>query len=160
MPSILFVCHANQFRSPIAAACFKQMLIKNRVSNVWRVESAGTWTVTGKHIPAEIVRIASEVGVDISQHITQALEPARLKTYDLILTMENGQKEALLIEFPYLLKRVRLLSEVVDGIPYDISDLQMPGRLPQDIAKELCDLISRGFSKICDLASSQPWMQV
>ncbi len=159
MPSILFVCQANQFRSPIAAACFEQALIKNGCRNDWEVDSAGTWAISGLQVAAEAVRAASTIGVDISSHITQAILPPRLETYDLILAMESGQKEALLVEFPHLLNRVHLLSEVVDGIPYDISDRQLPDRSPEDIARELCDLINRGFAKICELASSKSGMQ-
>ncbi|HEY9151398.1 MAG TPA: hypothetical protein VIN60_00825 [Anaerolineales bacterium] len=159
MPSILFVCHANQFRSPIAAACFEQMLIKNGRRNDWKVDSAGTWTISGMRVPVEVVRVASTVGVDISLHITQAVQSPQMDQYDLILAMESGQKEALLVEFPHLLNRVQLLSEVVDGIPYDISDLQMPDRSAEDIARELCDLINRGFAKICERASSKSGMQ-
>ena len=41
MPSVLFVCTANQFRSPIAAALFSRKLQDERVSQGWSVGSAG-----------------------------------------------------------------------------------------------------------------------
>ncbi len=159
MPSILFLCKANQFRSPIAAACFKQALVKNSCPGAWKVHSAGTWAISDLHAPAEAVRAASTIGVDLSSHRTKSIVPSLLETYDLILVMESGQREALLVEFPNLRNRVYLLSEAVDAIPYDIPDMQSQQQRAQEIARELSDLINRGFLKICQLASSRSGIQ-
>ena len=67
--------------------------------------------------------------------------------------MEAGQKEALQVEFPKEREKIFLLSEVADGIPYDIPDPFGPeGATHQEIAKELCELIKRGFENICNMA--------
>ena len=168
MPSILFVCRANKFRSPIAAACFEQTMTQRgdapgtRAStsdHEWKVNSAGTWAIPGLHVPPESVRAASAIDIDLSSRLTQGIVPSLLETYDLILVMERGQKEALLVEFPYLQPRVQLLSEVVDGMPYDIPDIRATDQTPEEIAGEICELIRRGFSKICQLALSMPGIQ-
>jgi len=159
MPSILFVCSANQFRSPIAAACFKQALAANHYPGDWKVHSAGTWAIVGLHSPMEAVRAASAIGVDLSSHHTQAIVPPLLETYDLVLVMESGQKEALLVEFPNLRNRVYLLSEAVDTVPYDIPDMESQQQKVVEIATEISDLIKRGFLKICQLAISLAGVQ-
>ncbi len=154
MPSILFVCKANQFRSPLAAACFQRILLEKGCQDEWQVNSAGTWAVSGLHVAPEAIRAASTVGIDISAHVTRGIVPSFLENFDLILVMESGQREALLIEFPYLRDRVYLLSEVVEAISYDIPDLRSPQQSPEEIARDLSDLIQRGFPKICQLAAS------
>ena len=47
MPKVLFVCTANRFRSPLAAAIFKRFLLESQETGRWRVSSAGTWTRSG-----------------------------------------------------------------------------------------------------------------
>ncbi|MGB9521787.1 MAG: low molecular weight phosphatase family protein, partial [Anaerolineales bacterium] len=45
MPSVLFVCTANQCRSPLAQGLF-QLALNGQLSG-WRIDSAGTWAVNG-----------------------------------------------------------------------------------------------------------------
>ena len=67
--------------------------------------------------------------------------------------MEAGQKEALQVEFPKEREKIYLLSEVADGVPYDIPDPFGPDSAThQEIANELYELIKRGFENICNLA--------
>lgn len=47
MPSVLFACTANRFRSPIAAARFSHCLQNEVDVQDWRVGSAGTWAEPG-----------------------------------------------------------------------------------------------------------------
>jgi len=44
MPTILFICTANRYRSPIAEGCFKNEMVKHNQGSDWTVLSAGTWT--------------------------------------------------------------------------------------------------------------------
>jgi hypothetical protein len=59
--------------------------------------------------------------------------------------MEAGQKEALQVEFPKERKKVHLLSEAADGLPYDIPDPNDPGAYHQEIANKIQEIIKRGF---------------
>lgn len=77
-----------------------------------------------------------------------------LSKYDLVLVMEQGHKEAITYEFPLARKKLRLLSEVVDHVEYDILDPADPEVDVKKVAKELCDLVERGFPEICSLAGS------
>jgi len=153
MPSVLFVCTGNQFRSPIAAAAFTKKLNDEGGAAGWRVESAGTWAVAGKPPLPEAIRAAAACGLSLEGHTACMVEASILSNSDLILVMEGGQKEAILSEFPNVSKRVFLLSEVAEGVAYDIPDpLAGEEDLSEEITKEVCDLVGKGFRKICELA--------
>ncbi len=154
MPSVLFVCTANQYRSPIAAALFKARLFADKRPGRWDVNSAGTWTIPGLAAAPLARKLARRYGLILEMHRTRLLSQAQLINSDLILVMEAGHKEALRAEFPSVARRVFLLSEVVDGVSYDVPD---PARSPEharEYIQELCELIERGFPQITDLAVS------
>ena len=148
MPSVLFVCTANRYRSPIAAACFIDVLLKQKKETDWIILSAGTWTVDGLPPMPEAIKQAKELGLDIREHRSRKITPLLIQQTDLILTMEQGQKEALQNEFRDSATKVYLFSEVVEGIPYDIPDPIM-NKSNTKVASKICDLIHTGFEKIC-----------
>lgn len=155
MPSILFVCTANQFRSPLAAACLIDAIQKAKPAGVWQVESAGTWTKTGVSAPAFVKQIASTLDLPkLEDHRTRQVDHELLAQFDLIIVMETGHKEALGIEFPTFKKRTYMLSEIIEGAQYDIPDPVSPGIDPDEVAKELKSLINEGQDKILRLAES------
>jgi protein-tyrosine-phosphatase len=155
MPSVLFVCTANRFRSPIAAACFRQNLEKERPAEKWIVASAGTWTSDDIPAPKIAMQVARQLGLDgLNDHRTRQIDQKLLDQFDLIVTMEAGHKEAISTEFPSVCGRLYLLSEIVDGILYDIPDPAEVGVIPNQIGRELHMLIDRGTGKIRQLATS------
>ena len=155
MPSVLFVCTANQFRSPIAAACFTKLLARENLTGKWRVESAGTWAQSGLGAPGFAIRVARSLGLaGLEGHLTRQVEQALLDQFDLVIGMETGHKEALCREFPSACQRLFLLSEIVEGIPYDIPDPAGPGVDAADIGREIFTLVARGKEKIISLAES------
>ncbi len=97
MPAILFICTANQFRSPIAAASFAQKLSASRTPDTWRVASAGTWTSSGLAAHPKAVAAAAPLGLDISNHQTQEVNSSFISEFDLIVVMENNHKESLVL---------------------------------------------------------------
>jgi protein-tyrosine phosphatase len=152
MPSVLFVCTGNQYRSPIAAAAFLRQLNQQGMADQWSVGSAGTWTKPGQPPLSRAVQVARELGLDIADHATRMITADELTRYDLILVMAQGHKEAITYEFPQASRKLHLLSEVVDQIAYDIPDPASPGVDVKEVASEVCDLVQRGFPEICRLA--------
>ena len=149
MPSILFVCTANLFRSPIAALSFRRAIERNQPAGEWVVESAGTWTKDGLSPQSFTVKIANRLGLQgLEHHLTRQVNIEMMEQFDLIIVMETGHKEALCSEFRSLQKRVFLLSEMADGIPYNIADPTNPDINPNDVANEIDRLINKGFNKI------------
>lgn len=119
MPSVIFVCTANICRSPMAAALFKSILADQ--ADRWSVASAGTWARIGDPIAQRSQFVLAERGLDARSHRSQPVSARLLESFNLILTMEQGQKEALRVEFPQIAGRVYMLSEMI-GLIYDIQD--------------------------------------
>jgi len=155
MPEILFVCTANQFRSPIASAYFYQKLAETGRTDNWKITSAGTWTENGLPVHIEAEKAASRISLDISRHKTREVNLSILSTADLIITMEQGHKEALTAEFPSCKDRIILLCQVAGEPVTEIED-------PVIRNFEFCDMtvqsilfcIDRSFEKIINLAVS------
>ncbi len=153
MPSVLFVCRANQFRSPLAAAFLKEFVHGTNARGNWSIESAGTWTQSGLPAAAVTLQIAHRLGLPgLEDHRTRAVTRELLQDFDLVLVMETGQREAIASEFPDVQRHVELLGEVVDGIAYSIEDATGQGKGPEEVAAELRALIQRGGQKILGLA--------
>ncbi|RPH69065.1 hypothetical protein EHM76_07360, partial [bacterium] len=100
MPSILFVCTGNQYRSPIAAAVFLRQLGRLNASSAWTIGSAGTWVTPQLPPYRKAIQIARGLGLDIENRKTCVVSEAALSKYDLVLVMEQGHKEAIISEFP------------------------------------------------------------
>jgi protein-tyrosine phosphatase len=150
MPAILFVCTANQFRSPIAAACFERKYRAMSWQSRWHVSSAGTWALPGNPALPEAIQCASRLGLSIHAHRTMPVDARMVSEQDLILVMESGQKEALQNEFAPFRSRIFLLTEAVGDRPVDIPDpVAHPEIPPFEIASQIKELIERGYYRIC-----------
>ncbi|HMB25227.1 MAG TPA: hypothetical protein VKP08_20430 [Anaerolineales bacterium] len=155
MPSILFVCTANQFRSPLAAAIVLKDLQHDDTAKDWTVESAGTWTKDGLGVPAVTLVVAAQLGLGrLDRHRSRQINQKLLDNFDLIVVMEIGHKEAIRSEFPAVYGRVHMLSEIVDEVLYDIPDPAGSDVNTQDVGRELYMLITKGREKILRLAET------
>ncbi|HLO17788.1 MAG TPA: hypothetical protein VK206_23360 [Anaerolineales bacterium] len=160
MPFILFVCTANQFRSPLAAACLLQGIKNENFDTKWIVESAGTWTIPGMPAATSALQIAKQLKLaGLDRHLTRQVDQQLLDQFDLIIVMETSHKEAISSEFPSIYKRVYLLSELVDDFPYDIPDPMDPGIDPGDVGRDLYRMLARGKEKILQLAMTLSGLQ-
>ncbi len=149
MPSVLFVCRANQFRSPIAAACFERKLKSLNWKQTWVIDSAGTWASDGLAVAALPKQVANQLGLSLETHIANLITAELLEKFDLILVMEDGQKEALWVEFPEAQNRIKMLTELVSNESYNIIDPDGESlEFSQALAEEICRLIESGFFRI------------
>jgi len=155
MPSVLFICTGNLYRSPIAAAAFLRRLEQEGLSERWVVSSAGTWTRTGLPAHPEALLAAKDLGLDLSGHRSRVVDAEVLAGNDLIVVMEQGHKEALVNEFPAVRGKIHLLSELAEQLPYDIADpvnMDVDGRM---VAGQVCELVEQGYTEISRLAKSR-----
>ncbi len=153
MPSVLFICTANRFRSPIASAWFSRCLHMQTDIQDWQVGSAGTWAKPGLSVFPAPGWISDHFGLDLNAHKAACVDRELLTRSDLTLVMEINHQEALRAEFPELKDRIFLLAQVATGISYDITDpdgKQVDSYL--EIAQEITNLIDKGFDNICQLA--------
>ncbi|MEA2080143.1 MAG: low molecular weight protein arginine phosphatase [Pseudomonadota bacterium] len=112
MPSILFVCSANQCRSPMAHVLFEAFFVGKGVREEWRVESAGIWAYEGSRATANAQKAMAERGLDLTQHLSQPADSVLLKQFDLTLVMEQRHKTVLQEQNPQLVDRIYLMREI------------------------------------------------
>ena len=155
MVSVLFICTANRFRSPIAAIYFAREVVRRGDDGDIRVSSAGTWTEAGQPVTADAFTQANLYNINLSLHKSRPLTEDILKDSDLILVMENNHKEAILQEFPFCAERLYLLAEIATGIPKDIPDPYATEETPAVITKEIIALIDQGYDQIIQILTNE-----
>jgi len=150
-PAILIVCTANICRSPMAEGLLKN-LVRQEIEgdHTWRIESAGTWTRKGFPAAPFSIQTMAARGIDISQHLSQSIEEVALDEFDLILTMEAGHKEAILVEFPFVRGRVLMISELVNQKTSIFDPVGLPVEVFQKTADHLDHLIRNGLPMILE----------
>ena len=89
--NILFVCTGNTCRSPIAEAIARRSL-EHRKWNHVEVESAGTCASWGAPASDGSLRVAEEIGLDLSGHRSQPATDELVARGDIVLVMTAGQK--------------------------------------------------------------------
>ncbi len=154
MPSVLFVCTGNQYRSPIAAQAFAQRLKHDGRDADWQVASAGTWTSPGRPALPDALGFAQSFGLDLSAHRTRAVDAQLLQDADIVLVMEMGHKESIGVEFPFARKKVRLLSDAIEGIAYDIPDPASSRAEAGQILRDLVNMVRAGGANIYRIAEA------
>jgi len=162
MPSVLFICKANRFRSPLAAAIFKKALVEEQDQRTspwnigsasdWVVGSAGIWAMPGETVLPDVLEAARQIGIDLSDHRSVPVYGSLLSGYDLIVVMQASQKETLQREFPNLEERIYLLSHVTEFGSYDIPDAYGSFQEVMGVIAGMNDLIRRSLRYICILA--------
>lgn len=153
MASILFVCTANRFRSPLAALYFAREVVRRGDDNQITVSSAGTWAMSGMPAMPKAVQLGEDFDLDLSFHRSRVITAEMLSRADLILVMEAGHKEALTHEFPGTADRVYLLTEVVEGLDVNIPDPYGEAQAdPEDVVNEIVGLIDNGYEQLLSLA--------
>ncbi|MBE9478568.1 MAG: low molecular weight protein arginine phosphatase [Chloroflexi bacterium] len=154
MPSILFVCSANQCRSPMVQVLFEAFLVGKGVRDEWRVESAGVWAYDGSPATANAQKAMAERGLDLSRHLSQPASSTLLKQFDLTLVMEQEHKTALQDQNPQLADRIYLMREIA-GQEGDFAD-PVGGSLERyrAAADELGMLMRDGMARIDELVKA------
>jgi protein-tyrosine-phosphatase len=147
------VCTGNMCRSPMAEVMLKDLLRRDGKESLHRVRSAGTWTTNSRPASSLAMEAVQELGLDLSAHHTHLLSSDDVGEASVILVMARDHKEALVAEFPEASQKTFLLSELV-GERYDIFDPYGSESLGlyRDCAREIGDLLRRGYDRILELA--------
>lgn len=96
MKNILVVCTGNICRSPTG-----EYLLKKELGPGFNVMSAGLGALVDHPAEPTAMKIAMEHGVDMSAHRARQINMDILKWADLVLVMENGQKQDILRKYPW-----------------------------------------------------------
>ena len=152
--STLFVCTANQCRSPMAEALFR-MYITNAgySSEEWIVESAGCWAYPGMPATKKAVIAAEKLGAELYFHESKPVTESLLRDFRLILCMERNHVEFIKRHIPEAGERVFLFTEMVN----ENEEINDPIGQKQDdynlTAENLLEQIGVGFNKIKKLSA-------
>ena len=140
----------------MAAAILYDLIRRERPNLLhWRIESAGTWAEAGQPVAENSWRVIAMRGIDISSHRSRMVSKELLQEFDLILTMEVGQKEGLQIEFPQTASRTFMLSEM-QGSSFSVSDPYGQGLAAYQATERVIEnMLAAGFDRIVSLVSER-----
>ena len=122
MTKILFVCHGNICRSPMAEFVMKDLVKKAGLALQFRIESAATSRdEIGNPVYPPAKRKLAEHGISCEGHAARQLKPGDYGEYDLLVGMDSANLHNML----------RICGEDPDG---KISLLMDHTRRPGDVA--------------------------
>ena len=129
--SVLFVCHGNIFRSPMAEALLRQRLASTDGPKI-DVASAGLEATRGKPAAPKAIDAAGQFGVSLAEHRARPLTPDLVGRYVTILIMDYKNEANLLTQFPEAEEKLFFLGafgernqiEIVDPYGGDDSDVR------------------------------------
>jgi protein-tyrosine-phosphatase len=105
--SVLFVCHGNIMRSPMAAELFRTRI--GTLGSDISVASAGTWTSKGRPADPRAIAAAQALGVSLAGHRSQPLTPALIVGSELVCVMDYRNEIDVLTRFPGSAKKTIML---------------------------------------------------
>ena len=87
---ILFICHGNICRSPIAEYVMKDLVRKRGLEDVFRIDSAATsMEETGNPVYPPARRVLAKHSVPCGGHRARRMERSDYKAFDHLIGMEN-----------------------------------------------------------------------
>ena len=91
MKKILFVCHGNICRSPMAEFVMKDLVKKTGVASQFRIESAATSREEiGNPVYPPVLRKLAEHGISCGGHAARQLTNRDYEEYDLLIGMDRA----------------------------------------------------------------------
>lgn len=118
--NILVVCHGNICRSPVGEALLRRHLPGHRIS------SAGIGALVDNGVDAQAAALASEEGLDVSQHRARQLTEHMIQEADLVLVMSQGQRKAIGEKYPAVMGKTMLFGQWVDDGQSDGAGKEIP----------------------------------
>lgn len=117
---VVFVCSGNICRSPIAAGFARDKLAKRGIPAA--VLSCGTLGIAG-HPAATFGQMAmEEIGLDISDHYSQGVQPAMLELADWVVVMAPAHETFLRQRIPGIEEKLVRMWEYADEEMPQIAD--------------------------------------
>ncbi|GAB1642990.1 low molecular weight phosphatase family protein [Krasilnikovia sp. MM14-A1259] len=140
--TVLFVCHANLCRSPLAERLARRALDDafGAAGGEVRVASAGTHAYAGSAMHRGSATVLAECGIDAGGFASRPLQSSMVTEADLVLTAAREQRAACVSLAPGALGRTftfRQFARLVAAVPP--ADDLMSGPLP----KRLRTLVDR-----------------
>ena len=145
--SALVVCTGNTCRSPMGEALLKELLaakteipFEELEQHGIHVASAGVAAMPGGLPSPQAVEVMTRMGLDISGHESQPINDTMAKSADMIFTMTNRHRAAILAHWPELNGRVHTVMR--DG-----SDVSDPIGMPVDIYQSCAEQVKTNLGE-------------
>lgn len=91
MKKILFLCHGNICRSPMAAYVMRDLVAKAGLAEQFVIDSAATSTEElGNPVYPPAQRKLAEHGIDCAGHAARQMTRQDYETYDLLVAMDHN----------------------------------------------------------------------
>ena len=144
MINILFVCHGNICRSPMAEFILKALVNKLQLEEQFRIESAATsQEEIGNPIYPPVRRILSELKIDFSHKRARQISRNDTEEFDYIIAMDNKN----IADLKSLGKTGGYIGRLSDFVPdggwTDVPDPYYTGNF-----QEVYDLVTEGCAKL------------
>ena len=117
---VMFVCSGNICRSPYGEARFTQMCAKKHPDT--RIISSGILRMAGHKASPEMITVASERGLDLSQHRSAGLSKLLVDSSDVIFVMAQKHRMEILRIAPNSDQKIVLLAHWLKTPKYEIED--------------------------------------
>ncbi|HMP79809.1 MAG TPA: Sua5/YciO/YrdC/YwlC family protein, partial [Pirellulaceae bacterium] len=115
--TIMLVCTGNTCRSPMAAGILKTRLaqrlgltVESLAAQGVHVVSAGVAAMSGAPASPQAVQVGAQMGFDLSEHGSQPVSDRLVQDADLILTMTDGHRQAIISRWPQAASRTFLVA--------------------------------------------------
>jgi protein-tyrosine-phosphatase len=126
----------------------RERLRKDGLENQVSVSSAGVYGLDGNPASQPGVEVLAERGIDIADHRAHTVDEHEITEASLVLVMEEAHRRTLFYNYPHLLGKIFLLSEM-SGNYHDIKDpYRQPKEAYERTADELTALIEDGYPTI------------
>lgn len=107
---IVCVCTGNVDRSPLVEAYLRYEVARMGLEKAVLIESRGVLPREGRPASPPTVKVASELGIDLSKHRAKKLTRQEVKAADLILAMKEKHYQAILKMDPSAEDRTMVLN--------------------------------------------------